>query len=272
MPELPEIETLVRELHEALRGETIRGAEILNESILGSGSRELGSEIQGKEILQVTRRGKYIRIDLAEGLTLWFHLGMTGQLFLGVPSLSLQPHTHLTLSFVDSTKQLFYRDVRRFGRIRLTSSDEESHPSGVRRLGPDPREWNPETFIARFKVRKARIKNLLLDQTLVAGLGNIYADESLHRAGIHPLRRAYRLTRPRLARLREAMCEVLEEAIRWGGSSIDDYFHLDGEKGRFQYFHRVYGRGGETCSACGTQIRKVKLSGRTSSFCPHCQR
>ena len=272
MPELPEIETLVFQLNQALGGSTISGVEIRNESVLESPREELEGRIQGKKIVQVTRRGKYIRIDLSRDLTLWFHLGMTGQLLFEIPPPSLKPHTHFILSLTDSAKRLFYRDARRFGRIALTPVDERSVPRGVQRLGPEPKEWNPEDFIARFKARRARIKNLLLNQTLVAGLGNIYADESLHRARIHPLRRAHRVGRGRLARLHEAMCEILEEAIRWGGSSIDDYFHLDGERGRFQYFHQVYGRAGEACSVCGARIRKIKLSGRTSSFCPHCQR
>lgn len=272
MPELPEIETLAFQLNQFLGGYTISGVEIRNESILESPREKLESEIRGKKIVRIERRGKYLQLDLARGLTLWFHLGMTGQLFLEPPPASLRSHTHFILSFAGSTRQLFYRDVRRFGRIALTETGEGGLPSGVRRLGPEPKEWDPEDFIAHFKARRARIKNLLLNQTLVAGLGNIYADESLHRAGIHPLRRAYRLGRGRLERLREAMCQVLEEAIRWGGSSIDDYFHLDGEKGKFQYFHRVYGRAGEACSTCGARIQRIRLSGRTSSFCPHCQR
>lgn len=271
MPELPEVETLTLQLDRALRGKTISEVEIRNESILETGPEELKNKVQGKQIVQIARRGKYLQLNLSGGLTLWFHLGMTGQLLLEIPPSSLRPHTHFVLSFSNSRKRLFYRDVRRFGRITLTPTDEESFPRGVRRLGLEPKEWSPEDFIARFKTRRARIKNLLLNQTLVAGLGNIYADESLHRAGIHPLRRACRLERSRLERLREAMCEILGEAIRWGGSSIDDYFHLDGARGRFQDFHRVYGRAGEACSACGTRIRKIKLSGRTSSFCPHCQ-
>lgn len=272
MPELPEIETLVGQLNRSLAGFRISGIEIRNDSVLASPREELEKKLQGKEIVRVRRRGKFIQVHLFPSLTLWFHLGMTGQIFLETPPASLRPHTHLILSFRDSARRLFYRDVRRFGRVFLTEGGASGVPPQVRCLGPEPQEWDPEAFAANFKERRARIKNLLLDQTVVAGLGNIYADESLHRAGIHPLRRSHRLGRARLLRLREAMCEVLEEAIRWGGSSIDDYFHLDGSKGEFQYFHRVYGRSGEACPSCGAQIQKVKLSGRTSSFCPHCQR
>lgn len=272
MPELPEVETLVFQLNQALAGATISRIEIRNGSILQTPREELETRTQRKKIVQIKRRGKYLQFNLSGKLTLWFHLGMTGQLLFETPPPSLRPHTHFMISFVHSEKRLFYRDVRRFGRIALTEAGERLLPPGVRRLGLEPKEWNVEKFIDRFKSRRARIKNLLLNQTLVAGLGNIYADESLYRAGIHPLRQASSVGRGRLGRLREAMCEVLEEAIRWGGSSIDDYFHLNGEKGRFQYFHRVYGRAGEACGACGARIRKIKISGRTSSFCPHCQR
>ena len=272
MPELPEVETLAFQLNRSLAGQRISGVQVLNKSILEEPREGLEEKIAGSEIIQVGRRGKYLRMDLAGNLTLWFHLGMTGQLLLAPPPHSLKPHTHFILSFSGLAKRLFYRDVRRFGRIALTPAGLGKGPEGVRRLGPEPREWDPETFASFFKARRARIKNLLLNQTLIAGLGNIYADESLHRAGIHPLRRARAVGRERLERLHGAVREILEEAVRSGGSSIDDYRHLDGTKGEFQHFHRVYGRAGESCETCGTRIRKVRLSGRTSSFCPHCQR
>ena len=167
---------------------------------------------------------------------------------------------------------LIFRDVRRFGSIRLTPTEENAFPEGVKNLGPEPWQCDAKAFASLFKARRSPIKNLLLNQTLVSGLGNIYSDESLYRAGIRPVERAHRITRRRLERLHEALCEVLEEAIRWGGSSIDDYLHADGTRGRFQEFHRVYGRGGEPCRVCGEGIRTVKLAGRTSSFCPQCQK
>lgn len=272
MPELPEVENLVFELKKALEGERIQDVEIRNPSVLETPREWLESQIPGKKIIQIGRRGKFIQIRLSEGLILWFHLGMTGQLVLEEPSVSFQPHTHFVLSLRDSEKRLVYRDVRRFGRISLTPYGEAQYPKGVRRLGPEPREWTREKFASLFKERRARIKSLLLDQRLMAGLGNIYADESLHRAGIHPLRRAREVSRHRLFRLHGAIGEVLDEAIRWGGSSIDDYRHLDGSKGQFQLFHRVYGRTGANCRGCGARIKSVKLSGRSSSFCPRCQK
>ena len=271
MPELPEVETLVVQLNRLLQGRRISKIEIRNTSILQTPPLEFEDKILGKEIEQVARRGKYIRMSLYPDLVLWFHLGMTGQLFLGSPR-ALSPHTHFIFSFFDSTRQLLYRDVRRFGRIELTPADENEAPEGVKKLGLEPEAWKPQDLVSLFKKRQGRIKSLLLDQRSVAGLGNIYADESLHRAGIHPLRRARGISCAKLGLLHQAMCEVLEEAIRWGGSSIDDFIHVDGTRGKFQEFHRVYGRAGKKCFNCGTLIRAVKISGRTSSFCPYCQR
>jgi len=272
MPELPEVQTLASQLNRLLEGREIEGAEILNGTLLETPRQELEKNILGKKIIRVLRRGKYLRIDLSEGWTLWFHLGMTGQLLLRLVSEALAPHTHFLLSFAGSNEQLLFRDVRRFGTIAFTPTAEDAFPRGVQNLGPEPEEWDPEAFATLFKTRRGRIKSLLLNQTLVAGLGNIYSDESLYRAGIRPLERAHRIARRRLERLHGAVCEVLEEALQWGGSSIDDYLHADGTRGRFQEFHQVYGRGGEACRACGTKIRTVKLAGRTSSYCPRCQK
>lgn len=273
MPELPEVETLTAQLNRSLQGLRISRAEIRTPSVLETPPNEFGGQVQGRQITQVKRRGKYIQIELSSNQSIWFHLGMTGQLLFALEkSIVSLTHIHFTLSFEDTQEKIFYRDVRRFGHIALSPTLEEQFPEGVRSLGPEPSDWGEEDFASFFRTRRARIKSLLLNQTLVAGLGNIYADESLYRAGIRPLRRAHRIGRDGLRRLHRAMCEVLGEAIEWGGSSIDDYLHLDGTVGKFQEFHRVYGRGGEKCGTCGSLIRSVKLSGRTSSFCPHCQK
>lgn len=272
MPELPEVETLVQDLRKRLVGRVIESVKIGNEAVLASRPRDLEKNLPGRKIVTIERQGKFLQFRLTDRFILWFHLGMTGQLLLECPGVSSNPpHSHFFLFFKDSKERLLYRDPRRFGRIALEGPGEEGRPEGIRRLGREPREWEKETFASLFKTRRGRIKSLLLDQRLVSGLGNIYADESLHRAGIHPLRRAHRIRRERLFHLHEAICEVLEEAVRWGGSSIDDYVHVDGSPGRFQEFHRVYGREGERCFACGARIRAAKLAGRTSSFCPRCQ-
>lgn len=273
MPELPEVETLVLELKETLADRQIRAVEVRNESFLESPRWQFEREVPGKKIVDFSRRGKFISLSLSGGGQLWFHLGMTGQLRLETDTaLSLDRHVHLTLSFAGLGPRLIFRDPRRFGTAAFTRAGEENFLKRIARLGPEPKEWERDAFVASLRARRARIKSLLLNQNFVAGLGNIYADESLHRAGIHPLRRPHRVARERLIRLHEAMREVLDEAIRSGGSSIDDYLHLNGQKGKFQQFHRVYGRSGEACLTCGARIRSVRLSGRTSSFCPDCQR
>ena len=271
MPELPEVETLASQLSRALAGHEIKGIEIRNASLLETPRNQFEKILPERKIQFVRRRAKFLQIDLEGSWTLWFHLGMTGQLLLmeSLPD-PLPSHSHFILRFRSSG--LVFRDIRRFGSIALTPTDENAFPRGVKNLGPEPWQFGSEAFTSLFKARRASIKSLLLNQTLVSGLGNIYSDESLYRAGIRPVARAHRITRRRLGRLHEALCEVLEEAIRWGGSSIDDYQHVDGTKGRFQEFHRVYGRGGEDCLTCGERIRTVKLAGRTSSFCPQCQK
>lgn len=271
MPELPEVETLVRELRGALEGLRIARVLIKNESILETPRPVLEKNLPGHTIQGIHRIGKYIQIELSGDRVLWVHLGMTGRLFFKALEARVLPHTHFVLSFENFPQQLIYSDIRRFGRIALTSCEKEARPKGVGRLGPEPGDWTPEDFASELKARRARIKSLLLNQNLIAGLGNIYADESLHRAGIHPLKRAHRISHAGLHRLHGAICEVLEEAVRWGGSSIDDYRHLDGSPGEFQKFHRVYGRKGEECPNCGGPIRKIQLSGRSASFCPQCQ-
>lgn len=272
MPELPEVENLVLELKQALENLEISNVEIHHEDILKTPRSWIKRNLPGKKILRIQRRGKFIRIFLSGGFSLWFHLGMTGQLLLENSAAPLKPHTHFILSLAGTNQRLTFRDPRRFGRVALTPYRDERVLKSVERLGPEPREWEREKFASEIRSRRGRIKNLLLNQRLISGLGNIYADESLHRAGIHPFRTGERIARQRLFRLHSAICEVLEEAVRRGGSTIDDYRHLDGQRGSFQAFHKVYGRFGEDCESCGTTIRKMKLSGRSSSFCPRCQR
>ena len=273
MPELPEVETLTVQLNRTLQGLKISQVEIRTPSILETPHEEFSAQVRARQITQVKRRGKYIQVELSGNQCIWFHLGMTGQLlFAREKSIVSLAHIHFILSFAGIPEKIFYRDARRFGHIALSPASRDQFPKGVRSLGLEPSDWKEEDFASFFRTRRARIKSLLLNQTLVAGLGNIYADESLYRAGIRPLRRAHQIGRDRLRLLHRAVCEVLEEAIEWGGSSIDDYLHLDGGVGKFQEFLKVYGRGGEKCGTCGSVIRRVKLSGRTSSFCPHCQK
>ena len=204
------------------------------------------------------RRGKFIVVTLDQGM-FTIHLGMTGRLLIaGKPG----EHTHGVFSLDDG--QLLYDDPRQFGKI-------EWDPARVARLGPEPLEISLDEFRARLR-RKARIKTLLLNQSFLAGLGNIYVDESLFAAGIHPLASAARISAARAAKLHQAIREILTAAIAAGGSSISDYVDAEGRRGWFQVSHQAYGREGEACARCGSPIRKIVLAQRGTHFCPKCQK
>ena len=264
MPELPEVETVVRALAPRIKGRRILSAEFRCERILRGGDPDkLAARVAGKKILAVSRAGKYILIPLEGGQYLTVHLGMTGKLLVGG-----KPARHTHAIFTLDRGVLFYEDPRQFGRILLS----DSLPARVARLGPEPLEVAFEEFVRRARGRKTRIKALLLNQDFLRGIGNIYADESLFRARIHPFAIAGRLRQDRLRRLHAAIVEVLGEAIDRGGSSISDYVDPEGRKGWFQLSHRVYQRTGEPCVVCATPIRRVEVVQRSSHYCPKCQR
>lgn len=269
MPELPEIETLVRELKLKTAGRVLSQLDIRQEAVLKTPALLLKSSLEGKSILTAGRVGKFLYLEWERGFRLWFHLGMTGQLGW-TEAVQEDTHLHLVLSFEGTRERLWFRDIRKFGEVFMTEG--AALPENLKRLGPDPFEISPDGFSALFRKRTGVIKNLLMNQTLLSGLGNIYVNESLHRAGIHPKRPAGRVSGSRIARLHHVIRAVLEEAISDGGSSIDDYIRSDGTRGRFQERHRVYGRAGERCRDCGTRIRRVQISGRSAFFCGHCQR
>jgi formamidopyrimidine-DNA glycosylase len=264
MPELPEVETITRALAPRITGRRILAAEFRCLRILRGGDPEkMAAAIAGKKILGVKRAGKFILVPLEGGQYLTIHLGMTGKLLVGgTPA----KHTHAI--FTLDRGVLLYEDQRQFGRIQLTAA----MPARVERLGPEPLEVTAEEFIRRTRGRKTPIKALLLNQDFVRGIGNIYADEALFRAGIRPRAIAGRLSRERLARLHRAVIDVLSEAIEGGGSSISDYVDPDGRKGWFQLRHRVYQRTGEPCLVCARPIRRVVVAQRSSHYCPACQK
>jgi formamidopyrimidine-DNA glycosylase len=272
MPELPEVETLVSQLRQSLSGSVLSTLQIFRSEVLKSDFKSFEKLLPGKKIQKVSRRGKFIAIEFGEDAVLWFHLGMTGQLFWRDSETPTDKHVHLALKFEAKPERLFFRDVRRFGKVILTQNDPMAFPPGIRKMGPEPLEMAAAEFVTRYKGRSGRIKSLLLNQHLVAGVGNIYADESLFRARIDPRKRPSRLSREVLGRLHGALCETLQEAIAAGGSSINDYFHINGNSGRFQNSHRVYGREGEPCRKCGDSIRRIFLAGRSSYYCPQCQK
>jgi formamidopyrimidine-DNA glycosylase len=261
MPELPEVETVVRSVAAHLAGRRILESRFTSKFVTPGSRTRLAQRLAGRRIESVKRRGKFIVIALDQG-TLTVHLGMTGKLLTQGEA---GEHTHGVFTLDDG--MLLYHDPRQFGRIEWSAGE----PPRVARLGPEPLEISLEDFRARLK-RKTRIKALLLNQTFLAGLGNIYADESLFAAGIHPLAIAARLSPARAEKLYQAIRGVLTHAIRLGGSSISDYVNAQGERGWFQMEHKVYGREGEPCATCGRPIRKILVAQRGTHYCPHCQK
>jgi formamidopyrimidine-DNA glycosylase len=262
MPELPEVETVVRSLVPHLPGRKILSAEFGSKHVTPGDRAELARRLAGRAIQGVTRRGKHLLVALDEG-TLVVHLGMTGQLLLDAP-----PKNHAYGIFHLDTGMLVYRDPRQFGSIAW-------HPDLTKlfaKLGPEPLEVTLDEFTARVKKHKTRIKALLLNQSFVAGVGNIYADEILYAAKVHPLAMASKLSKPRVALIHQAMREILTMAIEHGGSSISDYVDAAGERGWFQILHNAYGREGEPCLRCGGVIKKILVAQRGTHFCPGCQK
>lgn len=261
MPELPEVETVVRSVAAHLAGRRIVSTTFTSRFVTPGNRAKLARKLAGRRIESVTRRGKFILIALDQG-TLTVHLGMTGKLLIEGEA---GEHTHGVFNLDDG--RLLYHDPRQFGRIEWSAGA----PPRVARLGPEPLEISFDEFRARLK-RKTRMKALLLNQTFLAGLGNIYADESLFAAGIHPLAIAARMSKARAAKLYDAIRGILTHAIQLGGSSISDYVDARGERGWFQMEHRVYGREGEPCANCGRPIRKILVAQRGTHYCSHCQK
>lgn len=303
MPELPEVETIARGLDKRVTGDVIESVWLGSKpEPLKSTAAEIAGTLEFARIAGVRRMGKHIVFDLegngrppsssprakkTPGLlksqlrsrknafssraavahnAQWIvHLGMTGRLLVCPPDAALEKHTHAVVKLA-SGRELRFIDPRRFGRLSVARNGD------FVTTGTEPLEIALERFTELFRKRKTPIKSALLNQNLLRGVGNIYADESLFRAGIRPRRRAATLTRDHLQRLFAAVREVLREAINLGGSSISDYVDANGEEGFFQLQHRVYGREGEPCLTCKTPIKRIVIAGRSSHYCPRCQR
>ena len=264
MPELPEVETIARSLRPHLVGRRIVSAEFRCPRVLRGGDPDkMAAALAGRRIAALRRHGKFLLMELEQGGYLLIHLGMTGKLLMGG---GVAAHTHAILTLDRGV--LYYDDSRQFGCLEL----HQAIPARVAKLGPEPLEIPFAEFAANLRRHRRQLKALLLDQTFLRGLGNIYADESLFRAGIHPLALASRLRKERARRLYDAIIEVLSEAIESGGSSISDYVDGEGRKGFFQLRHRVYQRAGEPCVTCGAAIRRILVAQRGTHFCPRCQR
>ena len=293
MPELPEVETIARGLDQRVADDTIESVWIgSRKQPLKSPATLIVDALEGKKILRVHRAGKHIIFDLEgesrpsqmtvqkgrrrdRGQTRqaaslqksaqWIvHLGMTGRMVVCEPAAEVAKHTHL-IAKLASGRELRFVDPRMFGKLSV-------HAGGFDPGGLEPLEATEEQFIALFRGRKTPIKSALLNQKLLRGVGNIYADESLFRAGIRPRRRASTISREQLRKLHRAVQKVLNEAIALGGSSVSDYVDAGGEEGFFQLQHRVYGREGEPCLVCATVIRRIVLAGRSSHYCQECQK
>jgi formamidopyrimidine-DNA glycosylase len=272
MPELPEVETIARTLEPAVRGRVIAGVELLFRPLLRRGGRKGLEGLTGRRVLGVRRRGKMLLIACESGRTLVFHLKMTGQFLFVAPGEARDKHTRLVVRFEDGTNELIFRDVRKFGFLLCLEGDPMAACGELARLGPEPLEVGPADFAALIARRKGRIKSLLLDQTAIAGIGNIYADEMLFEARIHPETPAWSLGKRAVERLYDSMKKILTLAIAEKGSTLQDYRDAEGKAGNFQFFHRVYDRKGEACVVCGTPVRMTRIGGRSSHFCPKCQR
>ena len=289
MPELPEVETVARGVDARVRGDRIEHVWFGSHREPFKTPAAVQAEgLQRRRIVSVHRSGKHIVMELGartEGTVAssgveqkieaqWIvHLGMTGRLLVTTPDAPVAKHTHARLT-LESGRELRFVDPRRFGRLDFHDLSEAAGKAEIAfaAKGLEPLTIGPEEFANLFRGRKLAIKAALLNQTLMAGVGNIYADESLFRAGIRPRRRAGRLTRAELEKLRRALREVLHHAIRLGGSSVSDYVDAEGVRGFFQLKHCVYQRTGEPCRKCGEAIKRIVVGGRSTHYCPHCQK
>jgi len=262
VPELPEVETVVRTLAPKLTGRRIVDAHFSSKHVIRQKFSVLRGKVQSQPVKSVRRHGKFIVLELERGF-LTIHLGMTGKLLL-----DSEPGPYARAVFELDRGVLVYDDVRHFGRIEWSSQLLERAAA----LGPDALEISLDDFLKLLKRRKSRIKPLLLNQKFLRGMGNIYTDEALFEARIHPRALASSLSKQRAARLHRAMVDILAAAIKSKGSSISDYVDADGARGSFQLQHQVYGRAGEPCAICGTPIRRIVVGQRGTHYCPKCQR
>ncbi len=267
MPELPEVETIVRGLRPSVTGERIRTAEFQWARTCVGDPDYVCGELSGQVVTGIRRWGKYLVFDLEKAgaaSVMVVHLRMTGNLLL---SAEPGPWTRATFVF-SSGKSLIFNDIRKFGRIEWA----RDLPTRLLELGPEPLEIGIDEFVARLRRRSAQVKAVMLNQEFVRGLGNIYCDEALFRAGIHPRASTARLGRTRATRLHAAIQEVLIEAIEQGGSTIANFVNSEGAQGYFQLRTAVYGKTGEACKVCSRPIRKIIVASRSTHYCSRCQR
>ncbi|PKP56802.1 formamidopyrimidine-DNA glycosylase [Candidatus Atribacteria bacterium HGW-Atribacteria-1] len=279
MPELPEVETIKKDLQKKIKGKKIKDVVVNVDKILEKPSlKEFIAKMDSRVIKEISRRGKYIVINLDSKEKLIIHLGMTGILIYPYDRKFVEnkinpKHNHLIFTFTDDT-QLVFNDVRRFGKVYLVSNINEVE--GIAKLGIEPLDENftPEVFIRMMRKKKNKIKSLLMKQEFITGLGNIYVNEVLYRANMHPLRAASSLTEEEIGKLFREIKFVLSEAVEFRGSTVADeaYRDTDGEKGKFAEKLQVYARKGKLCVKCGSILEVIKIEGRSTFICPQCQK
>ncbi|MGQ5524565.1 bifunctional DNA-formamidopyrimidine glycosylase/DNA-(apurinic or apyrimidinic site) lyase [Chitinimonas sp. PSY-7] len=273
MPELPEVETTRRGIETAIVGHTLQEALVRNPRLRWPVPPDLSDIVAGRKVLQVLRRAKYLLFDIEYGYLI-LHLGMSGSLRVVTADLPPEKHDHLDLVFPSQSglRALRYRDPRRFGALLWQPGELFSHPL-LHRLGPEPlgSEFTPVYLFSVLRGKRTAIKLALMDSQIVVGVGNIYANEALFRAGIAPGRPADKLTLPDCERLAGVIRETLLEAISAGGSTLQDFVDSEGKPGYFQQHYFVYGRDGQPCLRCGTEIYRTRLGQRSTWWCAHCQ-
>ena len=283
MPELPEVETVKAGIAPVMSGHVIARAQVNRPDLRWPFPERMAERLTGQRVLGLRRRSKYILVDLASAETLLIHLGMSGRMLISGHTVGEFHHPHPVpakhdhvVFEMDYDVRITFNDARRFGAMDLMQTDQQDDHWLIRDLGPEPlgNAFNETYLIARLAGRNTPIKSALLDQRIVAGLGNIYVCEVLYRAGIHPKRKAGQISATRVASLVPLIRDVLSEAIAAGGSSLRDYRQSDGELGYFQHVFQVYDREGQPCltHGCDKQIKRIVQSGRSSFFCPQCQR
>lgn len=283
MPELPEVETVRAGLAPHMEGQILARVDVNRPDLRWPFPDRMAERLTGRRVIRLRRRSKYVLADLDNGRTLLIHLGMSGRMIISgdVPGVFHQKvstpvkHDHVVFHMGGGAR-ITFNDARRFGAMDLLRTAEEADHWLIRTLGPEPlgNDFHEEYLISRLKGRRSPIKTALLDQRVVAGLGNIYVCEVLFRAGIHPARKASNISAERIAKMVPIIREVLLEAIAAGGSSLRDFRQADGELGYFQHRFLVYDREGQPClnDGCQSEIRRIVQSGRSSFFCPQCQR
>ena len=272
LPELPEVETVRRTLEPLIKNKTIKKVTIWYPKIIMGDVNEVAKKLKGKIVLSVDCYGKYLLIRLSGDLTLVSHLRMEGKYRLVTPDRPKQKHEHVQFEFNDGTA-LRYDDVRKFGRMHLVETGTENVTTGIRNLGPEPNsdEFTIQYFESALGKKKKNIKNTLLDQSVVCGLGNIYVDEVLWQSKIHPLSSAQKIPTKQVKILHDNINRTIKQAIRLKGTSVHTFLDAAGDSGNYQNELKVYGHVGEECRRCGTKLEKIKVGGRGTTFCPYCQ-